>query len=97
MPRAHEEQPRWMEATMAFVAVLDAAPPRWREVVVRDRHTGKLAEVSLVGEEEPIDPGDPGRTFAVQKGERFPPDAEIVVRKPAYFRPVPEAMLAERR
>lgn len=87
----HKEEPRWMEATIAFVAVLDARAPKWREIVVRNRHTGRLAKVSLHGEEEPIDPGDPGRTIVVRKGERFLSDDEIVVRKPALFRPVPEA------
>ena len=87
MSKAHAEEPRWMEATQTFVFVLGARPPEWRKIVVRDRHTGKLAEVSLQGEEEPIDPGDTGRTFVVKKGELYLPDEEVVVHKPQHFRP----------
>ncbi len=76
-----------MEATETFVFVLGARPKEWRKVIVRDRHTGQLAEVSLQGEEPPIDEGDPGRTFVVKKGELYLPDEEVVQHKPQHFRP----------
>jgi hypothetical protein len=77
----------WVEATVSFVFVLGARNPEWRKVVVRNNRTGQLDEVSLQGEEDPIDEGDPGRTFIVAKGELFPADAEVVQHKPQNFRP----------
>ena len=90
MPRtstATEQAPAagWMEALETFVLVLDARNPVWRKIIVRDRHTGQLAEVSLQGEEPPIDPGDDGRTFVVQKGKLYL--QEVVRHKPQHFRP----------
>jgi len=91
MPRtstATEQAPAgWMEALETFVFVLGARNPVWRKIIVRDRHTGQLAEVSLQGEEPAIDPGDEGRTFVVQKGKLYLPDEEVVRHKPQHFRP----------
>ena len=77
----------WVEATDTFLFVLGARPPEWRKVIVRNNRTGQLAEVSLQGEEDPIDPGDEGRTFLVKKGDLYLPDDEVVQHKPQHFRP----------
>lgn len=76
----------WMEATETFLFVLDAKQPEYRVEVVRDRHTGQLAEVPLT-EYPPIDPGSEGRVFLVTKGNLYLPDDEVVQHKPQHFRP----------
>jgi hypothetical protein len=48
-----------VECREAFVGVIGARPPEFRTAIVRDRHTGQLAEVTL-NELPPIDEGDPG-------------------------------------
>jgi hypothetical protein len=76
----------WMEATETFLFVLDARPPEYQVEVVRDRHTGRLAEVPLT-EYPPLDPGSEGRVFLVKKGDMYLPDDEVVQHKPQHFRP----------
>jgi hypothetical protein len=66
-----------------------ARAPEWRKIVVRDRKTGRLAEVSLQGEEDPVDPGDEGTTYAFAKGEKVLSHHPAVVARPGYFIDVP--------
>ena len=65
-----------------------ARAPEWRTVVVRDRHTRRLVEVSLVGEEDPIDPGDPGTAYVFKQGEEVPADHPAVLDAPGALAPV---------
>jgi len=65
--------------------------------VVRDRRTGRLEEVSLQGEEEPIDPGDEGTTYVFRRGERVLSDHPVVVSKPHAFVETEQLVLAERQ
>jgi hypothetical protein len=69
MPRTRspEAERHWVQATETFLFVLGARQPEWRKVVVRDRKTGQLAEVSLQGEEDPIDPATRVRPGASRK------------------------------
>jgi hypothetical protein len=86
-----------MQAREAVVVVVGARAPEWRTRIVRDNKTGRLAEVSLVGEEDPIDPGDPGRTYVFKKGERVLSDHEAVIDCPGMFMEAEELVLVERR
>jgi hypothetical protein len=90
MPKTHEQATTWLQCTTAFAWNRGARPPEWRKAIVRDRHTGQLAEVPLT-ELEPIDPGDPGETIIVAKGERLPSTHPAVVAKPGYFTEAPPA------
>jgi hypothetical protein len=76
----------WLEATETFLFVLDARQPEYRVEVVRDRRTGKLAEVPLT-EFPPLHEGSEGRVFLVTKGELYLPTEEVVQHKPQHFRP----------
>lgn len=86
MARTKSEKSGWLEATETFVAVFDARPKKYRMVIVRDRHTGKLAEVPLT-ELPPEDEGSEGRDLLVKKGDIFTPDDEVVKHLPQHFRP----------
>ena len=66
------------------LVVLGARAPVYRTVIVRDRHTGKLAEVPLAPcEAPPIDEGDEGTTYVFAKGEKVPADHPVVIERPA--------------
>ena len=88
MPRTthKEETSEWLEATETFLFVLGARAPEYRIAVVRDRHTGRLAEVPLT-EFPPIDEGSDGQTFVVKKGDLYLPTDTVVQHKPQHFRP----------
>jgi hypothetical protein len=45
-----------VECREAFVGTIGARPPEWQKALVRDRHSGQLAEVTL-HELPPIDGG----------------------------------------
>jgi hypothetical protein len=96
MPRANNEKPRWYQAKLAFVWVQGAKPVEYQKAIVRDRHTGKLAEIDL-HEYPPIDEGSEGVARAFAKGERVPSDDPVVAAKPSYFMPAEELVLAERK
>jgi hypothetical protein len=73
-----------VECREAFVGVIGARPPEWRTALVRDRHSGQLAEVTLT-ELPPIDEGDDGVTFCFKRGEQIPSDHPAVAEWPSLF------------
>jgi hypothetical protein len=85
MPRTQtREAMRKVEAVEACVVVVGARPPEYRTAIVRDRHTGKLAEVTL-NEYPPIDEGDDGMTYVFKKGEQVRADHPAVADCPSAF------------
>jgi hypothetical protein len=82
---------KWAEARKAVVVTVGARPPIFRTTIVRNRHTGKLAEVPLAPmEAPPLDEGDVGRSYVFKRGERVPADHEAVLDAPGAFYPVEE-------
>jgi hypothetical protein len=73
-----------VECREAFVGVIGARPPEWRKTLVRDRHSGQLAEVTLT-ELPPIDEGDPGVSHVFRRGEQIPADHPAAVEWPGFF------------
>lgn len=80
---------KWVEAREAFVWVQGARPPEYRTAIMRDRHSGQLAEVALT-ELPPLDPGVTGIPHAFKRGEKIPADHPAAVAKPGYFIAVEE-------
>ena len=79
---------QWMQCTEAFVWEDGGKPPIYRTVIVRDRHTGRLAEVPLAPvEAPPIFEGEAGTTHVFAKGEKVPADHAACLAKPQYFVP----------
>jgi hypothetical protein len=52
---------------------------------VRDRRSGKLAEVELNPERPPLDEGDLGRFYCFAKGEEISADHEAALDAPGCF------------
>ena len=78
----------WMAAKLSFVWVEGASPPVYKTSIVRDRHTGRLAEVPLAPcEHPPIDEGDDGVTHVFANGEKVTADHPAVAANPQYFVP----------
>ena len=85
MPRA-QEKPRWLQAREPVVVIVGARAPVYRTTIVRDRHTGRLAEVPLAPcEAEPLDPGDEGTAYGFRAGERVLSDHPAVDACPGAF------------
>lgn len=85
MPR-EQEKPRWLQAREPVVVIVGARAPVYRKVVVRDRHTGRLAEVPLAPcEAPPLDPGDEGKAYGFRAGERVLSDHPAVGTCPGAF------------
>jgi hypothetical protein len=76
-----------VEANEAMVVTVGARPIEWQKRIVRDRHTGKLAEIDI-HELPPVDEGDLGRFYVFKRGEQVPADHEAVLDAPGCFRPV---------
>jgi hypothetical protein len=75
-----------VQAREACVVIVGARAPVYRTVIVRDRHTGKLAEVPLAPiEAAPLDEGDEGRPYVYRKGEKEWADHEAVLEAPGCF------------
>lgn len=70
----------------ACVITVGARPIEWQRRIVRDRHTGKLAEIDI-HELPPVDEGDLGRSYTFTRGELVPADHEAVLDAPGCFRP----------
>jgi hypothetical protein len=81
---ASKETPGEMKALDAFVLCIGAKAPVYRTAVVRDRHSGRLAEVPLT-ELPPTDPGSTGMLYAFRRGERVRADHPAVLAKPSMF------------
>jgi hypothetical protein len=80
-------EPVWLQAREAVVITVGARPPVYETAIVRNRHTGQLAEVPLNPERPPLDPGDEGRWYVFKKGERVLSDHEAVIESPGSFVP----------
>jgi hypothetical protein len=65
------------------VITVGARPVEWQKRIVRDNHTGKLAEID-VHELEPVDEGDLGRSYVFTRGEEVPADHEAVLDAPCF-------------
>jgi hypothetical protein len=78
-------KPQMMIAKEACVIVVGARPIQYRTHIVRDRHTGKLAEIDI--HDEPYaDDGDPGTSYAFRKGEAAEADHPAVLDAPGLWR-----------
>lgn len=71
------------------VVTVGARQVEYQTAIVRDRHSGKLAEVALT-EYPPIDPGSEGRFYTFKRGEEVEADHEAVLASPGSFVPVEE-------
>jgi hypothetical protein len=78
-----------VECRETCVVIVGARPPEYRKVIVRDRHSGMLAEVSLApSEAPPLDEGDEGRSYVFKRGELVWDDHEAVLEAPGCFVPL---------
>ena len=77
-----------VRAIHACAITVGARAPVYETAIVRDRHTGKLAEVELNPEKPPIDEGDPGRLYVFKRGEEISSDHEAYLDAPGCFEPV---------
>lgn len=78
-----------MRAKQACVVVVGARPIEYQKRIVRDRHTGKLAEIDM-HELPPVDPGDEGIGYAFKADEEVWSDHPAVLDAPGCFLPVDE-------
>lgn len=84
--KSTESEWRLAKETFLYVEGARAAVPQTR--IVRNRHTGQLAEVALAPSEAPfLDEGDEGTWYTVVRGERYPADYPPCVARPAQFHP----------
>ena len=79
-------KPKMMITKEACSVTVGARPIEWQRRIVRDRHTGKLAEIDI-HELPPVDEGDLGRHYCFRRGEEVPADHEAVADAPGRFRP----------
>jgi hypothetical protein len=78
----------WLMAREAVVVTVGARAPVYRTTIVRDRHSGKLAEVPLT-EYPPLDPGSDGVFYTFKRHERVEASHPAVVTSPGSFIPIP--------
>jgi hypothetical protein len=78
-----------VKAREACVITVGAKPIIYEKRIVRDRHTGKLAEIDL-HELPPVDPGSEGIGYAFAAGEEVWADHPAVLDAPGCFVPVNE-------
>jgi hypothetical protein len=83
--------PSKVKAREAIVVVVGARPPVYKTALVRNRHTGLLAEVEMQPPEaDPLDPGSMGRSYVFKAGEEVDADHEAVLDCPGAFVAVDE-------
>ncbi len=75
-------KPKMMVANQACVITVGPRPIEYQRKIVRDRHTGKLAEIDI-HELPPVDEGDLGRSYVRMRGACRP---RGVLDAPGYFR-----------
>jgi hypothetical protein len=75
---------------LACVITVGASPIIYDKRIVRDRHTGKLAEIDM-HELPPLDPGDEGIPYAFKAGEEVAADHPAVLDAPGCFVPIDAA------
>jgi hypothetical protein len=78
-----------VEAREACVVTVGARPVIYEKRIVRDRHSGKLAEIDI-HELPPVDPGSEGVSYAFAKHEQVHADHPAVLDAPGCFVPVDE-------
>jgi hypothetical protein len=78
-----------VQAREACVVTVGARPVVYEKRIVRDRHSGKLAEIDI-HELPPVDPGSEGTSYVYKKGEEEWSDAPAVLDSPSSFVPVDE-------
>jgi hypothetical protein len=76
-----------VKAREACVITVGARPIRYQNRIVRDRHTGKLADIAI-HELEPEDEGSEGIGYAFTRGEEVEADHPAVLDAPGCFVPV---------
>jgi hypothetical protein len=82
--------PRWVMAKEAHVAFVGARAPVYKTTIVRDRHSGRLAEVPLAPiEHPPIDEGTEGAVYVFARGERVLSNHPAVIDGPHRYVDVP--------
>jgi hypothetical protein len=77
---------KMMQANEACVITVGARAPVYEKAIVRDRHTGKLAEVDMNPERPPVAEGDLGRSYVFKRDEKVRADHEAVLDAPGCFR-----------
>jgi hypothetical protein len=78
-----------VRAREACVICVGASPIIYEKRIVRDRHTGKLAEIDM-HELPPVDPGSEGIPYVFKKDEEAWDDHPAVLDAPGCFVPVDE-------
>lgn len=78
-----------VRAREACVIVVGARPVEWPKIMVRDKRTGKLAEIDH-HEAGPLDPGSEGIPYAFKKDEQAWDDHPAVLDAPGCFVPIDE-------
>jgi hypothetical protein len=78
-----------LEVRENCVITIGARPIRYQKRIVRDRHTGKLAEIDI-HELPPEDEGDLGVSYAFAKHEQVRVDHPAVKDAPGCFAPIDE-------
>jgi len=78
-----------VQARQACVITVGATPIVYEKRIVRDRHSGKLAEIDI-HELPPVDPGHEGTAYVYKKGEEEWSDHTAVLDAPGCFVPVEE-------
>ena len=81
--------PKRLQAREPIVIVVGARPIEYERRIVRDRRSGKLAEIDI-HELPPVDPGDQGVSYAFKQGEKVWPDHPAVAACPGAFIPAIE-------
>jgi hypothetical protein len=76
-----------VRAKDACVVVVGARPLIYQRRIVRDRHTGRLAEIDM-HELPPVDEGSEGIGYAFKAGEEVMADHPAVLDAPGCFAPI---------
>jgi hypothetical protein len=79
--------PGRVRAREAICIVIGARPVEWHKRIVRNRRTGKLAEID-VHELGPKVPEEPGIPYVFARGEEVDSDHVAILAKPHAFVPV---------
>ena len=87
MPGKTTTTPGRVRCREAIVIVIGARPVEWHKIVVRDRHTGRLAEIDH-HERGPKVEEKLGTPYVFARGEEVDADHPAVLAKPYAFVPV---------
>jgi hypothetical protein len=78
--------PQRLQAREPIVIVVDARPIKYEQRIVKDRRSGRLAEIDM-HELPPVDPGTEGMSYAFRSGEKVWSDHPAVAACPNAFIP----------